>query len=229
MDHREIFEKLKEVFKDDEGEAFTQILKTIRSLQVMKDDKGQVVRNMTLLNSTLLKDITAFCVVVQQNRIAGFEEAEKNIQKFKAENDSLKKELEELKEANKELSFYLDMWKKRTEESRAEADTYLTLAADLEKEKEDKRQSLVCNGKALELPPRVIKEVIRLWCLGGSVKKIAEETGASRGQIERIVKGNLKHKESRKKVLRAINHLLKVNQNMVFIDKLKALKDLYSK
>lgn len=250
MDKRQEFENLKDFFKGEESKAFVQICQTIRSLQIMKDENGRTVRNMTLLNSTLLKDIAAFCVVLQNNRVAGMEAAdnllngkEKAIQKLKAENgslkkqndilisenDSLKKELEELKEANKELSFYLDMWKKRTEERETEAQSYLEYAVELEDEKEKKRQSLVCNGKALELPPRVIKEVIRQWCLGRSIKQIQADTGASRGQIERIVKGNLKHKESRKKVLKSINYLLKVNQSVVFIDKLKTLKDLYSK
>ena len=152
-----------------------------------------------------------------------------DIDELKTENDRLKAEIAEIQAANKELSFYVDMWKSRTAEREAEAEAYLTLAVDLEQEKEKKRQALVCNGKALELPPRIIKEVIRLWCQGHTIKEINADTGASRGQIERIVKGDLKHKESRKKVLRAINYLLKVNQNVVFIDKLKTLKDLYSK
>lgn len=150
-----------------------------------------------------------------------------DIDELRAENDSLKKELEKLKEANSELSFYMDLWKQRTTEREAEAQSYLDYAAELEQEKEKKRQSMVCNGKALELPPRVIKEVIRQWCLGGKIKQIQSETGASRGQIERIVKADLKHKESRKKVLKCINHLLKVNQNQEYIDKLKALKTKY--
>lgn len=82
-------------------------------------------------------------------------------------------------------------------------------------------------GKAIEMPPRVIREVVRLWCLGKSIKDIEKETGASRWQIKRVFNGGYKSAASREKILKAINKLLQVNQNENFINKLNELKKLY--
>lgn len=84
------------------------------------------------------------------------------------------------------------------------------------------------NGKASELTTRQIKDVVRLWCLGGSINAISKESGASWGQVSRLVKGQLKNKSSKKKIIKAVNYLLKVNQNKDFIDKLKIIKTMYS-
>lgn len=253
---QEAYEKLKKFFNDAEADAFIRVLKDLRSLERIESEGGRMVLNETYLNSPLFSDVCDLCVLLQKNRIMGqkaaeeifkgvekkLEEAQETIEKLKAlnegqksengilksENSSLKKELEEMKAANKELQKYLDIWKQRTADKETEAQAYLDYASELEDEKEKKRQSMVCNGKALELPPRVIKEVIRQWCLGVKIKQIQADTGASRGQIERIVKGRLKHKESIKKVVKCINQLLKVNQNAVFIEKLKGLKAKYN-
>ena len=83
-------------------------------------------------------------------------------------------------------------------------------------------------GKALELPPRVVREVLRLYCLGLKIKDIAAKTGAERRQIKRIITGDLKHPKSKEKVLKAVNKLLQVNQNKDFISKLEEIKKLYS-
>lgn len=84
------------------------------------------------------------------------------------------------------------------------------------------------NGKASELTTRQIKDVIRLWCLGDSINAISKKSGASWGQVSRLVKGQLTHKSSKKKIITAVNYLLKVNQNKDFIDKLKIIKTMYS-
>lgn len=84
-------------------------------------------------------------------------------------------------------------------------------------------------GKALELTGRKVEEIISLYIQEKklSIRAISKETGCSRNQIERIVKGKLKHKKSKAKVLRVINKLLKVNQNTITISKLNSLKELY--
>lgn len=86
------------------------------------------------------------------------------------------------------------------------------------------------SGKTAELTTRQIEEVIRLWALGdskSSISSISKESGASWGQVKRLITGRLKNKSSKKKVLKAVNKLLKVNQNKDFINKLNALKTMY--
>lgn len=84
------------------------------------------------------------------------------------------------------------------------------------------------NGKASELTTKQIQDVVRLWCLGGSINSVSKKSGASWGQVSRLVKGQLTNKSSKKKILKAVNHLLKVNQNKEFIDKLNIIKTMYS-
>lgn len=93
--------------------------------------------------------------------------------------------------------------------------------------KEARKQGFKGHGKSIELPPRDIREVIRLWALGVSIKDIEKNTGASRGQINRVINGNYTSSASKEKAIKAINKLLQVNQNKEFIDKLKGLKSKY--
>ena len=86
------------------------------------------------------------------------------------------------------------------------------------------------SGKAAELTTRQIEEVIRLWALGdskSSISSISKESGASWGQVKRLITGQLKNESSKKKVLKAVNKLLKVNQNKEFLNKLNTLKTMY--
>ena len=82
-------------------------------------------------------------------------------------------------------------------------------------------------GKAVELSRRMIREIVRLHCMGKSIPEIVKETGATRRQVDRLVKGKLEHKRSREKVLDEIKKLLKVNQNKQMIEKLNRMKSMY--
>ena len=82
-------------------------------------------------------------------------------------------------------------------------------------------------GKAVELSRRMIREIVRLHCMGKSIPEIVKETGATRRQVDRLVNGKLEHKRSREKVLDEIKKLLKVNQNKQMIEKLNRMKSMY--
>ena len=143
-----------------------------------------------------------------------------------------------IKELEAELENYKTKYKNTKEEKTEEIQTYIGYIEELEKElenyknrgtgEEDKVNKSLGKGKALELSYRVLCEALCGYGMGMTTYKIAAETGASRGQIDRILKGTLKHEASRKKVLRAVNHLLKINQNSVFLDRLKQIKALYT-
>lgn len=138
-----------------------------------------------------------------------------------------------IKELKAELEKYKNKYNNIEKEKNNEIESYIGYIEELEveleqyKNKEDIKKS-TGKGKALELSYRVLCEVIRGYGMGMTIYKIAAESGASRGQIERILKGTLKHEASRKKVLRAINHLLKINQNSEFLSRLKIVKALYT-
>ncbi len=85
------------------------------------------------------------------------------------------------------------------------------------------------SGKALEISGRKVEEILRLYVLedGLSIRAISKQTGCTRNQITRIVKGQLKHQKSKEKVVHAIKRLLKVNQNPKIIEKLNKLMSLY--
>lgn len=83
-------------------------------------------------------------------------------------------------------------------------------------------------GKALEISGHQVEHIILEYVKESStISKAAKNTGMERGQVTRIVKGQLKHPKSRKKVLKAVNALLKKNQNPKTIEKLHRIKDLY--
>lgn len=137
-----------------------------------------------------------------------------------------------IKELEAELEKYKNKYNNIEKEKNNEIESYIgyieELEVELEKYKNKEVKKSTGKGKALELSYRVLCEVIHGYGMGMTTYKIAAETGASRGQIERILKGTLKHEASRKKVLRAVNHLLKVNQNSVFLKRLKQIKSLYT-
>jgi len=85
------------------------------------------------------------------------------------------------------------------------------------------------SGKALEISGRKVEEIIKLYIREEkpSIRAISKQTGCTRNQITRIVKGQLKHQKSKEKVVHAIKRLLKVNQNPKIIEKLNKLMSLY--
>ena len=84
-------------------------------------------------------------------------------------------------------------------------------------------------GKALEISGRKVEEIIKLYIREEklSIRAISKQTGCTRNQITRIIKGQLKHQKSKEKVVHAIKRLLKVNQNPKTIEKLNELMNLY--
>lgn len=95
------------------------------------------------------------------------------------------------------------------------------------KEKSTHQSSFKGKGKSVEMPIRLVREVIRLYCMGKSVGAISKETGSSKWQIDRIVNGKLKNEYSKRKIIKSINHLLKVNQNKEFLKKVNEIKTKY--
>ena len=110
----------------------------------------------------------------------------------------------------------------------SESEDYL-IAAEAEKEVWKQKAETKAKGKGsgVEMPLRVVREVVRLWCCGVKKVDIMKETGVSRGQLDRLVKGELTSAASIKKIVKACNQLLQKNQNKEFIEKVHSIKEKY--
>ena len=176
-----------------------------------------------------LKEVTTFSYK--------FSELEEKVNKYEIleeENKALKEENKTLKGEKEKSECQFKRFKEEKEEAEKCYIEYIEqLEAESKKLKEEKEEaknrnpSFVGKGKSTEMPPRIVREAIRLYGMGESIKSIEASTGASRGQIYRLLRGAYKTEYSRKKALKEINKLLRVNQNKDFIEKLKGLKSKY--
>lgn len=82
-------------------------------------------------------------------------------------------------------------------------------------------------GKRTELNNTEIEKIIDGYCLGFSYNQIASYSGCSRMQVSRVIKGEFKHTQSKEKIVRVLNKLLKVNQNPKRLEKIKKIKEKY--
>ena len=161
-----------------------------------------------------------------------FSELEEKVNKY----EILEEENKTLKEEKEKSECQFKRFKKEKEEEEKYYIEYIEqLEAESKKLKEEKEEaknrnpSFIGKGKSTEMPPRVVREVIRSFCMGESIKSIEASTGASRGQINRVLRGAYKTESSRRKVLKEINKLLRVNQNKDMLEKLRGLKAKYEK
>ena len=162
-----------------------------------------------------------------------FSELEEKVNKY----EKLEEENKILKEEKEKSNCQLNRLKKEKEEAEKCYIEYIEqleaentkLKEEKEEEAKNKNFSFVGKGKSTEMPPRVVREVIRSFCMGESIKSIEASTGASRGQINRVLRGAYKTESSRRKVLKEINKLLRVNQNKDMLEKLRGLKAKYEK
>ena len=156
------------------------------------------------------------------------------------EQDRVKKDLfaaytllTELETKNKDLEAQLIKEQGSYKEDCESYDSYIT---ELENELKDLRQKILDyeekqrrnrTGKRTELSSVEIEKIIDGYCLGFSYNQIASYSGCSRMQVSRVIKGEFKHTQSKEKIVRVLNKLLKVNQNPQRLEKLKGLKDKY--
>lgn len=161
-----------------------------------------------------------------------FSELEEKVNKY----EILEEENKTLKEEKEKSECQFKRFKEEKEEAEKCYIEYIEqLEAESKKLKEEKEEaknrnpSFIGKGKSTEMPPRVVREVIRSFCMGESIKSIEASTGASRGQINRVLRGAYKTESSRRKVLKEINKLLRVNQNKDMLEKLRGLKAKYEK
>lgn len=154
------------------------------------------------------------------------------LQKQAKEKDALiqsqQNTLETLKQQAEKQVQEIDALNLKFDKAMRESEVYLTEA---EEEKEVWKQKAEAKakgkGSGVEMPLRVVREVVRLWCCGCKKVDIMKETGVSRGQLDRLVKGELRSAASRKKIVKACNQLLQKNQNSKFIEKVQSIKEKY--
>lgn len=144
--------------------------------------------------------------------------------------DGYEEKINRLENENKKLKFKLENL--ITEKEQQDA-SYVEYIEKLENKVNtapapSPSSSIHRNGKSLEVGSRKVYDLLRLYAMGNTIKSICDETGCSRGQVERILKGTLKHKKSKERVLKSINKLLQVNQNPLTVEKLTKLKALYT-
>ena len=179
------------------------------------------------------------------------QEYKEHIEQLKTKNKELETENKELKKENSELKHYcekempliflsirqnIDELKKYNENLTHSLEEVKTRSTDdlkkcvaLNKEIETLKRKLEKNrtGKRTELSSVEIEKVINGYCEGLSYSTIAARAGCSRMQVSRVIKGEFKHTQSKEKIVRVLNKLLKINQNPQRVEKLKELKEKY--
>ena len=173
---------------------------------------GDVVVS-TIYKKTIKDSYRVVPNTATQQGSAQIDEHIEKIKQLETENRKLKRKIENLiTEKEQQESSYIDYIEK--------IESQLSTAPS-------PSSSIHRNGKSLEVGSRKVYDLIRLYAMGNSVKSICKDTGCSRGQVERILKGTLKHQKSKERVLKAINKLLQTNQNPDILEKLTKLKGLY--
>ena len=199
----------------------------IKELKKQRDEMGNQLKKVNAFSSKFSE---------LEEKVNKYEILEEENKTLKEENKTLKEENKTLKEEKEKSECQFKRFKKEKEEEEKYYIEYIEqLEAESKKLKEEKEEaknrnpSFIGKGKSTEMPPRVVREVIRSFCMGESIKSIEASTGASRGQINRVLRGAYKTESSRRKVLKEINKLLRVNQNKDMLEKLRGLKAKYEK
>ena len=142
---------------------------------------------------------------------------------------SIRQNIDELKKYNENLTHSLEEVKTRSTDDLKKCvalnKEIETLKRKLDELEEKQRRNRT--GKRTELSSVEIEKVINGYCDGLSYSTIAARAGCSRMQASRLIKGEFKHTQSKEKIVRVLNKLLKINQNPQRVEKLKELKEKY--
>lgn len=142
---------------------------------------------------------------------------------------SIRQNIDELKKYNENLTHSLEEVKTRSTDDLKKCvalnKEIETLKRKLDELEEKQRRNRT--GKRTELNNTEIEKIIGGYCLGFSYNQIASYSGCSRMQVSRVIKGEFKHTQSKEKIVRVLNKLLKINQNPQRVEKLKELKEKY--
>lgn len=142
---------------------------------------------------------------------------------------SIRQNIDELKKYNENLTHSLEEVKTRSTDDLKKCvalnKEIETLKRKLDELEEKQRRNRT--GKRTELNSSEIEKIIDGYCLGFSYNQIASYSGCSRMQVSRVIKGEFKHTQSKEKIVRVLNKLLKINQNPQRVEKLKELKEKY--
>lgn len=142
---------------------------------------------------------------------------------------SIRQNIDELKKYNENLTHSLEEVKTRSTDDLKKC-VALNKEIEILKRKLDEieeKQRRNRTGKRTELNSSEIEKIIDGYCLGFSYNQIASYSGCSRMQVSRVIKGDFRHTQSKEKIVRVLNKLLKVNQNPQRVEKLKELKEKY--
>lgn len=142
---------------------------------------------------------------------------------------SIRQNIDELKKYNENLTHSLEEVKTRSTDDLKKCvalnKEIETLKRKLDELEEKQRRNRT--GKRTELSSVEIEKVINGYCEGLSYSTIAARVGCSRMQVSRVIKGEFRHTQSKEKIVRVLNKLLKINQNAQRLEKLKGLKEKY--
>ena len=236
-ENKELLSKLNEQSKTikEKEEENKKLLHSIQSQNSENKDQLHTINALKEENKRLSTEIESqsktFLDIKKENTIL-YTKLE--------EQDRVKKDLfaaytllTELEAKNKALEAQLIKEQGSYKEDCESYDSYIT---ELENELKDLRQKILDyeekqrrnrTGKRTELNSSEIEKIIDGHCLGFSYNQIASYSGCSRMQVSRVIKGDYKHTQSKEKIVRVLNKLLKINQNPQRVEKLKELKEKY--